>query len=163
MIGFGIQGFVKRDFAPIWEPVPPSLPARSILIYLCALVSVACGVGLLGRRTSAAAARVLLAFLLLWLLLLRAPAMLRAFDVGTGWAASQAAVMVGSTWVLYSWCANDWDRRRLGVVIGEKGVRIARVLFGLELIPFGLAHFLYLGATEVTKLRFFRRARLAPT
>ncbi len=148
MMGLGILGLTGRgDFPPVWQPVPEGLPAREVLASLTAFVSLASGVGLLWKRTAAPAARLLFTWFLLWLLLLRVPAMFHAFGVGSWWAASQTAVMVGSTWVLYSWSANDWDRRRLDFVVGEKGVRIARVLFGLGLIPFGLAHFLYVGAT----------------
>src|SRR3954454_15698136 len=73
MIGLGIQGLIKGDFAPIWEPVPKGVPARAVLIYLCALIALASGIGLLWRRAAAAASRLLLAYLLLWLLLLRVP------------------------------------------------------------------------------------------
>jgi uncharacterized membrane protein len=147
MIGFGIQGLVKRNFGPIWEPVPESLPGRSILIYLCALVLLACGVGLLWRRSSAAAARVLLAFLLLWLLLLRLPLMAISFTVNTWYSVCQTAVIVAAAWVLYVWFATDGDKKRFGFATGENGLRIARALYGVALIPFGLAHFLYLQAT----------------
>src|SRR5262245_26554103 len=71
MIGLGVLGFVKRDFTVVWQPVPNGVPAREALAYLCALVSLTSGIGLLWRRTAALAARVLLAYLVLWFLLWR--------------------------------------------------------------------------------------------
>lgn len=147
MIGLGILGLVQRDFTVIWQPVPDGLPARVGLIYLCAAISLASGVALLWRRTSPLAARVLVVYLLLWLLLLRVPGILHASNVGTWWAAAQVAVMLAAAWVLYVWFATDWDKQHLGLATGDKGLRIARVLYGLALIPFGVAHFAYLQHT----------------
>lgn len=142
LIGLGILGLVKSDLAPGWSPVPESVPARVALVYLCDLVYVAGGFGLLWRRTAAIAARVLFVFLLLWLVVLRLPWMAISFQVGTWWSAGSTAVLLGSAWVLYSSLAKD-----AGFISGPTGVRIARILFGLGLIPFGIAHFLYLEAT----------------
>ena len=147
MIALGILDLVKRGFAPIWLPVPGSLPARAVLIYLCALIPLASGIGLLVQPAAAAAARVLLAYLLLWLLLLRVPHIFISATVDVWWASCNTAVMVAAAWVLYAWFAADWDKQRLGFATGDKGVRIARVLYGLALIPFGLAHFIYLQVT----------------
>jgi uncharacterized membrane protein len=44
-------------------------------------------------------------------------------------------------------CASDRERQRLSFIAGDAGVRIARVLFGVSLVPFGLAHFMYMDAT----------------
>src|SRR5262249_43443005 len=133
MIALGILGLIKRDFAAIWQPVPKTLPAREVLIYLCALISLASGLGLLWRRTAAVAARVLLAFLVLWLLLLRVPQLFIAFEVDVWWAACKTAVMAAAAWVLYVWFAADWDKQRLGFFTGDMGLRVARVLYGLAL------------------------------
>lgn len=144
MIALGILGFLKGDWVSLWQPVPQGAPA---LVYLCAAISLACGVGLLFQRTAAGAARLLLAYLLLWLLLVRLPGMFLSFTVDYWWSACKTAVMASATWVLLVWFATDWDRRRLGFVIGDRGLRIARVLYGVALIPFGIAHFLYLQPT----------------
>ena len=58
MITVGMLGLIKRDFAALWQPVPKSVPAREVLIYLCALIPLASGIGLVWQRTAAAAARV---------------------------------------------------------------------------------------------------------
>jgi uncharacterized membrane protein len=144
MICLGILGLVKGDYVAIWQPIPNSMPA---LAYLCDIISLVCGIGLLLRTTAVAAARVLLAYLLLWLLLVRVPSMFLSFTVDYWWAACKIAVMVAAAWVLYVWFATDADTRRFPFATGDKGLRIARALYGLALIPFGIAHLIYLKQT----------------
>ena len=148
LIAIGILGLMKGDFAPIWQPVPKGMPAREALAYLCALISLASGIGLLWRRSAAAAARVLLASLVLWLLLFKARFIFRDPTAAVSYeTCGETAVLVAAAWVLYAWFAADWDRQRLGFATGEKGLRIARVIFGLAMIAFGVAHFAYLKLT----------------
>jgi len=148
MIALGILGLVKGDFAPVWQGVPKGVPAREALAYLCAFVSLTCGVGLLWRRSAALAARVLLSYLLLWMLLVKGRYILLAPTEEVSYQSTgETAVIVAGAWVLYAWFATDWDRRHLGFATGDQGVRIARVLYGLALIAFGLSHFAYLQMT----------------
>jgi len=147
MIALGILGLMKGAFSPLLEPVPKGVPAREVLIYFCAFISLASGIGLVWRRAAAPAARVLLAFFLLWLLVVRTPDFFHTLTVEAYWPWCQTAAMVAAAWVLYAWFATDWDRQRLGFATGDKGLRIARVFYGLALIPFGIAHFTYLRNT----------------
>ena len=90
------------------------VPAREALVYLCAFVYLISGIGLLWQRTAPIASRVLLAYLLAWLLLLRLPlvfllhpTLLAAFSFG------ESAVIVAGAWVLYLWFAGERDGPRL--------------------------------------------------
>jgi len=150
MIWLGVMGFINGDFVQIWQPVPKWVPAREALAYLCAFISLASGIGLLWQRTAAVAARVIFASLMVWLLVLRLPNLFYETPlVLVAWTFGSTAVMAAAAWVLYAWFAGDGDRQRVGFVADGRGVRIARVLYGLSLVPFGLAHFMYLGATTV--------------
>ncbi|HVS78306.1 MAG TPA: hypothetical protein VHE11_15310 [Steroidobacteraceae bacterium] len=148
MVALGILGLLQGDLAPIWQGVPKEFAAREALIYLCAFVSLACGLGLLVPRASATAARVLFGYLLLWMLLFKVPFILRAPTVeGSYQSCGESAVLVAGAWVLYASLAAEWDRRRLGFATGELGVRLARALYALALFAFGLSHFAYLDLT----------------
>ena len=146
-IGLGILGLIKGDFAAIWQPVPAGVPARAVLIYLAAFISLASGAGMLFPRTASSAARLLLVFSLVWLLAFRIPGLFRALTVDVYWPLCKTAVMLAAAWVLYVWFAPEWDSTRLRFATGSLGLRIARVLYGASLIPFGIAHFTYLNAT----------------
>jgi uncharacterized membrane protein len=147
MIALGILGLIRGNFAPIWQPVPKGVPVRTALMYLCAFIPRASGVGLLWERAAATAARVLLAYFLFWFVVLRVPLVFISPTVNAWWASCQTAVMMAAAWVLYTWLATDWDKRHLRFATGDNGLYIARVLYGLALIPFGLAHFIYLQVT----------------
>lgn len=132
MIGLGVLCLVQRDFPPIWTGVYTGLPAREVVLYLCALVSIATGVGLLVQRTAVLAARVLLIYLLAWLVVFRIPHVFAAPTVeATWWECGDTAVMAAAVWVLYN----------------DKYRRIGQVFYGLGLLPFGIAHFVYLKNT----------------
>ena len=133
MIGLGVMGLVQGQFTPIWTGVPKGMPGRQVLAYLCAVICLAAGVGLLWRRTVVVASRLLLGWLVLWFLAFRVPLIVRApMTTVTWWACGETAAILAAAWVL---CA------------GEKEVRIARALYGLALIPFGVAHFTFLQRT----------------
>jgi uncharacterized membrane protein len=149
LIGLGILGLIKSDFATIWLPLLKSVPARAILSYLCAFVALGSGIGLLWQRAAGVASRVLLAYLVLWLLVFVVPYMFLTPAVLVAWSCGHVAVMLAGTGVLYVWFAGDRDAQRLGLATDNRGLRIARALYGLALIPFGVAHFIYLHETVV--------------
>jgi uncharacterized membrane protein len=135
LVAMGVQGLVERKFNVLWQPVPKWVPAREVLLYVCALVALLAGIALVWRRTAGIAAKVLLGWTLLWLLLVRLPSLGVAPGIDTVWAVCKTAVMAAAAWVLYVWFADG------------AGMRIAQTLYGLAMIPFGVAHFLYLNAT----------------
>jgi uncharacterized membrane protein len=147
MIALGILGLITGHYAVVWQPVPKGLPAHDALVDLSAVILIASGAGLLWRRTATTAARVLFAYLLFWLLVVRVPGLFHSLGVDVYWAACRDAVMVAAAWVLYAWLADKWDRQRLGFFVRDHGVRIATMLYGAALIPFGLAHFQFVPRT----------------
>jgi uncharacterized membrane protein len=145
MTAFGIVGLVNNHIAAAW---PKDIPASQALNYLNAVISMICGIGLLWQRTATLASRVLLGYLLIWILLVKMRfIVLHPTLEGSYQSWGEGAVIVAGTWVLYAWFAGDWDRRWLGFATGDKGVRIARVFYGLALLAFGLSHYVYLNLT----------------
>jgi uncharacterized membrane protein len=139
LISLGVIGLVNGAFTPTWAGVPRDMPAREVLAYACAAISLVTGVGLLLERLAAPASRALLACFVAWLVLFRLSHFLfTPTAVDTWWGAADTSAMLAAALVLYVRCTGK---------LSEKGLRVARTLFGVALIPFGLAHFLYMGNT----------------
>lgn len=152
LIGLGALGLIFGDFALVWQPVPHWVPGREGIAYLCGLVSFASGLGLLWRRTMAAASALAFFYLLLWLLLLRVPAIFTASRVEVSWSGcGENAIALAGALVLFAVLGSPKDRLTFASGMPDdwatRGVHAARVLLGIALIPCGLAHLVYLKDT----------------
>jgi uncharacterized membrane protein len=144
LIGLGIIGLVYGNSAEIWEPIPKTLPGRGAVIYLCAAIELATGIGLLLRPFVILACRVLLPFLLLWLVLLKLPGLFLAPHVMVSWEAfGEIAATSAGGWCLFATHAGAWEQRHLKFAVGASGTRVARLLLIAALPMIGLSHFVY--------------------
>ena len=90
----------------------------------------------------------LFVYLLLWLLLFKLRFVIaQPMAEGSYQSCGENAVIVAGAWILYAWFASGKGRRRSDFAAGERGVRMARALYGLAMIAFGLSHFAYLDLT----------------
>jgi len=142
MIALGAIGLVFRDFPLVWGPLPGWVAWRTALACACAAVALAAGIALLARRTAAAASLVLFVYVALWWLLLKVPPVVTDPLTELSWLdCGMYGMLLAGAWTLY---AEIGGRPVLG---GERGARLARLLFGLGLIPTGLSHFVYVNLT----------------
>lgn len=101
MVFLEILGLIQGDFTTMWSGVPESIPAREAITYLCPLVSLASGIGLLWQRAAVIASRVLLAFLLEWMVLFRVTLIFRApTATGAWWASGDDGRGLGSLYMV---------------------------------------------------------------
>jgi uncharacterized membrane protein len=144
LIGLGIVCLVCGDFAMQWQPVPASVPARTLLAYASSLLMIVGGAGLLSSRTAKLSSGVLLVYFLLWLLLLKLPAVVMAPLVEVNWLGfGESAVILAAGLALFAADRARSELSKPNFATGESGMRIARFLFGFALIPIGLSHFVY--------------------
>ena len=148
IIALAVLAFVRGDFTPPWTGVPADLPGRALLVYLTATISLTSGVGLLSPSGASLASRALVSLLLVWLLVFRISHILVApAATDTWWGCADGAAMVAAAWVLYIRVAPAPHAHVPGLPTGHAGLRLAHVLYGLALVPFGIAHFTYLQRT----------------
>ena len=144
MIALGITGLVYGNADLNWASIPKTLPGRPAVIYLSSVTELGTGIGLLLRPTVTLACRVLLPFMLLWLVLLKLPGLLRAPHVMVRWETfGETAAIAAGAWCLFAAHAGAWEQRRLQFAVGERGVGAARLLLIAALPMLGLAHFVY--------------------
>jgi uncharacterized membrane protein len=144
LIGLGVLGLVYADFALQWQPVPRWVPGRRVLADVSGVLSLAVGAGLLWRQTIAAASRILLVYVTLWLVVLKIPQLVMAPTVEVNWnGTGEIAVLVAAGLVLFATLPDAGGRPILDFARGARGLRIARLMFAVALPAIGLSHFVY--------------------
>lgn len=147
LIGLGIIGVIVRDFALVWQPVPAEWPARATLATATGALMLLLGFGLSFRASRVWAVRILAVYLLLW-------ASLKLPEVYA--APKREAVYLGLGELVALFCGGLTLLARLGEVpggsalgflSGERGVKLARILFAIAIIPVGLSHIVYADIT----------------
>jgi uncharacterized membrane protein len=149
LMGLGTLSVIYRAFAFDWQPVPVFHPGRDVLAVLCGSFMIAAGVALLLRSTAAIAARALFPFLLAWQCL-KIPALIVAPRMEAVWLGfGEIAMLLAAGWVLLARLSGLEGSGSFFFrhITGERGITIARIIFGLALLPVGLSHVFYVGIT----------------
>jgi len=147
MIGLGVLALVYGDFALVWQPVAPWFPARTLLAYGSGVLMLLAGVGLLFRTTAAWWASILFPYLVVWLLL-KVPALVVAPRMEAVWLGfGEIAVLLTGGWILFARLADLPTGSRFAFLASEGSIRIAKLVFGISLIPIGLSHIVYVSET----------------
>lgn len=147
MIGLGILALIYGDFAMVWQPVAPWVPGRTALAYASGILMLLGGAGLLFRATVAMSLRMLFPYLIVWALL-KVPALVVAPGMEAVWLGfGELTVLLAGGWTLFARLAEVRENSILGFAVGDKGVRMARILFAVSLLPIGLSHMVYVQAT----------------
>ena len=130
-----------HDFLLNQQPVPKDIPWRETLACISAALLLLSGIGLLIPATAKQAALLLSGFVALWIVALWLPQALAHPLVEGNWlGVGEDMTLVTGGWLIY--CAVSGR--------SERTLRVARVLFGLALLPIGLSHFFYLqGAAQL--------------
>jgi uncharacterized membrane protein YphA (DoxX/SURF4 family) len=141
-VGFGLVGLVWGDLASVLDPVPRDFPGRTVLAYAVAVVCLLGGLSIQWRRTAALGALALTALYGLGAMLFHAPRIIAHPSVFVTWSgtAEQLALMAAGM-VAYTYCAH------LQPAAAERISKIGRLIFGVCLLLFGLAHLFYLTYT----------------
>jgi len=147
LIGLGVIGVMVRDFAMVWQPVPEALPARHAAAVGTGVLMILVGAGLWVRASRAWAVRILLAYLVVWAAL-KIPAVvvapkMEAVYLGLG----ELTLLLSGGWTLFAHFSELTPGSPLGFLAGERGIRMARYLFAVSIIPIGLSHLVYADIT----------------
>lgn len=147
LIGLGILALIYGDFALVWQPVEPSVPGRTVLAYASGVLMLFCGIGLLFSAIAKWSARILLPYLMVWLLL-KVPALLAAPRMEAVWLGfGEIAVLLTGGWILFARFADLRAGSPLSFATTESSVYIARLVFAASLLPIGLSHIVYVKQT----------------
>jgi uncharacterized membrane protein YphA (DoxX/SURF4 family) len=141
--GLAILSLAYRDFAPMWQALPASFPGRGIWVYACALLVLAASAGLCFSRTALPSVVTIGAYLAAWAVTRVGPIVAKPLGVDSWYGLFEALGPLAAAWILYAMLRSPLHAPTTSSLAGERAVRVARVVFGLACVAYGVAHFAY--------------------
>lgn len=126
----GAVGLAVGDFALQWQPVPASVPFRTALAYLSAVILITGAALSLAPRNARLGAIVLSSFYAMWVVVLHLPRVVQQPADVSMWL-GVAEILALATGGCMAWMR------------GKAMLKAAWIVFGACLLVFGIAHFVY--------------------
>lgn len=143
IIAVGVLTAVYGYEVLLFLPAPPTwIPWLKVVGYVSTVIMLGTGAGLVFDRTARVSIWILLPFLLLWTLSRVPVVVLDPLREISWFGIGEVAVLAAAAMILYVRLAEPSG--------GPTIVRIARILFGLSLVTYGLSHFFEFAARTVS-------------
>lgn len=144
MIGMGVQCILRGNVVPQLEPVLGAT-VLPLIGWTTGVVLVVAAIATMVRPTAIYGAGVLAAIMLLWVVLLHAPALAAAPRNGSEWTgASETFALSGVALVLFGLTRLSVAWRRIPDELTARCITIGRIFVGVSMLGFGTLHFLYI-------------------
>jgi uncharacterized membrane protein len=141
--GLAMLSFIYHDFAPMWHIFPASIPWRETWVYGSGILVLAASAGLCFSRTALPSALTVGTYHAVWAATQIAPVAFKPLSVGSWDGFCEALTPVLGAWVLYVLLRSQSRAPEAPSTASGRAVRTAQVLFGLNCVVYGLAHFAY--------------------
>jgi uncharacterized membrane protein len=147
LLGLGVLALHYRDFALVWQPVPVWVPAHAAVACATGVLMLALGIGLLIPRARPWSVRILFLYLILWACL-KLPDAIKMPGTEASWLGlGELTLLLSGGWTLFASLGQVAEGSPLGFLAGDRGLRAARYLFAVSIIPIGSSHLVYLSVT----------------
>jgi uncharacterized membrane protein len=101
------------------------------------------GLAMLFESTTAIASRIIFAFLVIWALL-KVPEVIAKPGVEAVWlGVGEVTAILAGGWVVFARFSGLHEQSFFRPITGTRGLRIARILFAISILPIGLSHLIY--------------------
>ena len=146
-IGLAIWSISYGEFAPIWQPLPAWIPWRETWIYGFALLALVASAGICFSRTALPSTLLLAGYQAVWAVTRAAPIVSKPLSIGSWYGFCEALTPLLGAWILYALLPGQSHGSEKPLIASARAVRAAQVLFGLNCVVYGLAHFAYADLT----------------
>jgi uncharacterized membrane protein len=141
--GLGILSFTFRDFAPMWGFFPAWIPWRDTWVYGSGLLLLAASAGLCFSRTALPSALTIGAYQAIWAVTAAVAVAFEPRSFGAWYGVFEALTPLLAACIVYDMLRRRSHGSGTPSITGERAVRVAQVMFGLNCVVYGLGHFAY--------------------